>query len=216
MEGLNQKIRNQNIYSLSFRLFLLSALSMILVFSVGCSKNELSRDKAKDIIVKQLRFPIIKSGELRFGSKTTPNLHLEALEAMAREGVISYKHLGEKFLSGDEVSVSLTEEGKKYAIGDAEVIKTGTFAGANLVKVKLCEQQFVEVTGIALSEGKKEAEVDFTWKYSNVTPFGKNWEERGFGGSFSLSSSKKEFTDGKLNPEKVHMKLYDDGWRLVE
>ena len=78
--------------------------------------------------------------------------------------------------------------------------------------IKLADKEFLEVTGILLSEDKTRAQVDYTWRYTNITPFGKHWGEE-LGG--------KQWEGKRISTEDVHkesarMILDDDGWRIVK
>lgn len=82
-------------------------------------------------------------------------------------------------------TVELTEEGRQYFISQ----------GKNYVTVRQCSWVLAEVTGIAFSEGKTQARVDF--RCSDMTPFGK------------LDG----LDETKLEEHSIGMQLYDDGWR---
>jgi hypothetical protein len=70
-----------------------------------------------------------------------------------------------------------------------------------------------EVAGIAFSGDKMEAEVQFNLKVDNLSPFAYLDEAAACGMGPDLES---ELGPDNLLARKVKMRLFDDGWRLVE
>lgn len=69
---------------------------------------------------------------------------------------------------------------------------------SNIQKVKLADEELVEVTGIKAGQSGKDAVVEFTTAYKNLTPF-----------SVLVPTNFKQQATRKAN-----FALYDDGWRL--
>lgn len=95
--------------------------------------------------------------------------------------------------------VRLTDEGWKYLLNRAEnPERPGIFnKGAFTFKLKTCDLVFGEVTGIVINDQFKMAEVEYTTRYSNLTPFALN-----------INSSPRKGTATFI--------LYDDGWRIKD
>jgi hypothetical protein len=187
---------------------LIIVLTSIILIS-GCSKDlsrdkakDLSRDKAKKMIISHFKSTTLITTELDVGSKIMANqMSPKWLESLKREGLIDYTY-HQPYVLNHVVSVSLTDKGKKYVVGD-----TGTRgwpnAGQKYVNVKLAEREFVEITGIRAPGDKKEAVVEYNWKYANLSPFSKGWKGA-------------DYDEKKTHMGEAYFVLYDDGWRITE
>ncbi len=69
---------------------------------------------------------------------------------------------------------------------------------SNIQKVKLGEEQLVEVTGITTGESGKDAVVEYTTAYRDLTPF-----------SVLVATNYKQIASRKAN-----FSLDDEGWKL--
>lgn len=204
-----------------FRSNLATALSSAkLVFKVGialaamlicsCSGNNLSRQKAGELISRQMKLPApqtIALGSYFKRAYSDPASGPFGISAacLVSGGGKSYSDV-EKFLAelqtkglitiGERkehqgecnylyATADLTEAGKKYLVKESD--------GAH--EVKVYDIDLGEVTGIQFNEQLKTAEADYTLKITNITPFG-----------------------GNVSTEPVYRKasfaLYDDGWRI--
>ena len=193
---------------ISLKITLLT-LSMFVPLSLGCGSDNLTKDKAKDIIIKHFKYPLPAMEYLSIGSKVdlSENKRKKMYEALAKEGLITMKL--KKTKSDHEVyKVYPTKKGEKYTGKEFKTTagrRRQTIIGT---KIKAADRQFVEVTKIELSGIDKEAIVEFTWKYGKLTPFGKHWE--------SDKNAQLKYDENKNCAEKVKMRLYDDGWRVVK
>ena len=86
--------------------------------------------------------------------------------------------------------VQLTPQGRRYLISQ----------DAKFAHVRLCSEELAEITGIAFSEDKTEARVEFNDRCADVTPFGRV----------------EGVDENKLGARVANMQLYDDGWRVLE
>jgi hypothetical protein len=185
---------------LSLRLILLT-LSVLVASSFGCAKNELTKEKAKNIIAEHYNYPKPVYRGLMVGKKS--HYYGKAMEEqkqkminnifdpLVKEGLIRYNLYPE----GD-IDVLITEEGKKFIEGTVRNDRPDT------VNIKVAEKLLVDVTDI-VSEDSSGAQVEYTWKYGKITPFGKY-----------MKGDKWKSTE--LNKESIKMKLYDDGWKVAE
>jgi len=95
--------------------------------------------------------------------------------------------------------VKLTKKGETYDAGSPR---------AGVVAVRMCEQQFDQVTGIEMSKNNTAARVEYTWKLGNLTPFGQRQTE--VLGQASVCGNLAP------QPDSVSLSLYDDGWRIAQ
>ena len=168
----------------------------------GCNSNNLSRSKAKNLIVKAYGLPHSESVELikeyyvsQHSSGWSTGLisserysdHKKELDELQSKGVIT---VGDTTHYGNDIDftyalIKLTDEGKKYLIRDD---------GDKFI-LKACEVVFGEITGIQIQEQDKVAEANYTLIRKNITPFGSNDSQ------------------GKEN-RTASFSLFDDGWRI--
>ena len=187
----------------------LFASILLLVFAItvtSCSKD-LSRDKAKKLIVKNKDLPQTETtniekkyyisqygdrgafGMQKIGLVTNPNYsgHKRMLDDLASEGLIKVEETKESSngVHYTWASVALTKKGKKFLMSESD----------SQYEVKVSEIVFGEITGIQTSKQFKVAEVDYTLERKKITPFG----------NASQSTT--------LNRHQ-NFSLYDDGWRI--
>jgi hypothetical protein len=182
---------------------LLITMSCFLIFS--CSKD-LTRDEAKDLIIKKYGFPKYESN--RFykeylqvsinqgvrdwkGGSIRRNFP-ENLNSFYKSGLIT---IGEKHIQRINnwdgrvkdwlvYTVTLTNEGEKYLINESE----------NEYEVKTCVLSFGEITGIQMQKQANGASANYTI-IRKATPFG-----------FNVSQGSENRT--------TTFSLFDDGWRI--
>lgn len=191
--------------------FRLSFVFIVAILFTGCGPR-LSRAKAKEIISKHFKYPLSATLEINldspcyfmgwypgsynlFGSHKPCDLIVEDSRYVrsAHPWSVGLKNKGLMELAPYEGSdgalgiiASLTKEGLKYS----------TEAGL----IKMADEEFLEVTGIKFAGDNKEAIVEYTWKYSNQTPFTKG----------------TKYDDVKPKSSTATLALYDDGWRVTE
>ena len=189
----------------NFTTVFLLLMSCLLLFS--CRKD-LSRDKAKDLIINKYGFPKYETDKINkeylelwkclykmrdwkggcIGCGAFP----ENLTYFQNNGLIV---IGQKNIQGINgwtwelqswlvYTVTLTDEGKKYLISESDME----------FEFKTCELNFGEITGIQMQEQVKVATVNYTI-VRKATPFG-----------FNISQ-------GSENRTAV-FSLFDDGWRI--
>ena len=183
----------QKVIQVVTRLFLVSMFSLWVVGSFSCVKtNLLTTDKAKDIIIKHFNYPQPAPARVRFGSKISMPFQKPDMKAFVEEGLITSEQVD---TFGLQYNVSLTDEGKKYALNaiDAE----------GYVDIKLAEKAFVEVTSVRPSKDSKEATVTYTWKYNTITPFGKYWKRE---------FKAEQINENELHTTEIHMALRNHEW----
>jgi hypothetical protein len=99
-------------------------------------------------------------------------------------------------VTGNNSRLSLTEAGRKFAVGGVQKghDPTGYYEAIEVVTE---ETQFAGVTGVTQAEGSNEATVEFTISHQ-TTPFG----------SIMLQATPRS------ENRKATFRKYDDGWRL--
>jgi len=186
----------------------------------------LSRERAAELIQKHHRLPaaqLVTIGRHIMKSRSDPDRSGSFMPAITlcvvnQQGE-TYDDMNPKFMQWKErdllhvvqteehqgkcnylwADVRLTDEGWKYLVNRSEnPERPGIFnKGAFTFKLKTCDLVFGEVTGIVINDQFKMAEVEYTTRYSNLTPFALN-----------ISSSPRKATATFI--------LYDDGWRMKD
>ncbi|MCX6231139.1 MAG: hypothetical protein NTZ33_06305 [Bacteroidetes bacterium] len=181
-------------------------LSIVFLFSISffllssCSKD-LSRDKAKQMIIQKYNFPLLKTINIdaRHRYEYFGGSEMVQLNNFVSLGLVTQKKVNEYIPSvgaaWDFIDVSLTEEGKKYFVNEIQDNSDDLYGRKYVVKAY--EIDFDEITGIEIQEQSKKARVLYTLKKVNVTPFG-NLNEK----SSTELNQVESFT------------LFDDGWRI--
>lgn len=195
--------RQQRIFLVLFILYILS----------GCSSN-LSRDEAKDSIIRSLRLPSYRTMDINkiyiksysssgwtvcliYGDKYD-DVKSNLLYAMSEGAIVITENgpLGQCNIV--QAVISLTDAGKQYLI--REYTKERDDAGtSDVFEVKTCDIVFGEITGIIQNKESNFAEVRYTLEKKNISPFGK-----AFGVKPEIINRTAMFTK------------YDDGWRINE
>lgn len=186
-------------------------------FLQSCGNKNLSRDKAKDLIVQEYSLPqpeTTKLGKRYFKKKWGDRLAFgmeklcwvkeeqylvdvkSKLDNLQSKGLIT---INESDQNGDGchyiwVNAILTNDGKKYLVSDSN----------SEYEVKTAEIAFGQITGIQISEQFKVATADYTLQRINFTPF-------------ADSSSNQDVTKHASNQDMTRhadFSLYDDGWRI--
>jgi hypothetical protein len=185
----------------------LHLLSISFLFLCSCSSNGLSRQKAANLISQQQGLPSTQTVRVfskylkrswsnptsGFAAITICNYSGETFSDVQQrltewqsKGVVS---LGESTDGGDcpalWVTVSLTNEGKKYLVRES----------GGGYEVKGYDLAFGEVTGIQINEQFKSAEADYTLRQVNMTAFGSS-------------------ASGAPIRRRASFALFDDGWRM--
>lgn len=163
------------------------------LFLISCN-SDLSRDKARDQIIAQLKLPALYTKTLHEYDSYCKALISKGLfteQKNEQNNSNNNNSSGGIFIRPVYVQLGfpydITELGKKYLVQyDAEYNPT----------VILGDLTFDEITGISKND-QSNTEVHFTLKYSNLTPFG------------------EVLLGNNSTVQKVtYFKKYDDGWRI--
>ncbi|HEY0054298.1 MAG TPA: hypothetical protein VGB63_02985 [Pedobacter sp.] len=156
----------------------------------GCSEKELDREKAMAILQQDGHYPRAVEYYIFCGDSQHASRVINA--GLEDEGMVKIKHRVKLGDVGKEPIVSFTEKAKPYLLETSEEDQK-----SRIQKVKLADEELVEVTGILLDASGKTATVEYTTSFKNVTPFAK--------------LMKTDYT--KTANHQATFSQYDDGWR---
>lgn len=164
-------------------LFVTIGLQMVMV---SCGPKELSRADAERIIRKELQFPRVVDYSVFCTELDQARIAFNS--TLDEDGLLT--------VSQDirNPMIVFTEKAKPYLLPTPEADQA-----MHIQKVKLADEDLVEVTGIQTRSDGKTAVVEFTTTLTNFTPLN------------ALLSRKLKETNA-IN--KVSFALYDDGWRI--
>lgn len=199
-------------YNVSHGLSVVIMLSLLLAL-FGCGSRHLDRDQAKQMILERMKSSPAITAEFHTGKQSSIAFRGDSgfVKALVNKGMMSYTYLGQErwnFWMFDVYDIELTAEGLKYKVGETreQSSQSGPYnSQITYSHMRMADQVFVAITGIRESKGGESAQVDFTWKYANITPFG----EVG-----PLHYSRRDYSTDKVHQGSVTFTKFDDGWRL--
>lgn len=190
---------------------------LLISFSLSSCHKDLSRDLAKEEIIKKESFPspvfysfktvytkdeqstgggavYAEIGEMKTYAEVKDILNYfqsKSLITIEEEPHSYSEDLGWPFSpttrTWTSVKILLTESGRKHLNKENN----------NTLEVKLWEVDISEITGIQEMENNKSAKVDYTVANRNITPFGEIFSDK-----------------NNVTQKSVFFLLYDDGWRI--
>jgi hypothetical protein len=126
----------------------------------GCSEKELDREKAMDILQQDGHYPRAVEYYIFCGDSQHASRVINA--GLEDDGMVKIKHRVKLGDVGKEPIVSFTEKAKLYLLEtSAEDQKS------RIQRVKLADEDLVEVTGILLDASGKTAIVEYTTSSSD-------------------------------------------------
>ena len=163
---------------------------LIALLLVSCGSEELTREKAAEIISK--KYPKTIDWEV---FTADPRHATRALETkLEDEGYIKIQRTQSAADAGKPF-ISFTDKGAKYLLPATEKDKQ-----YNVQRVKVGELHFKEITSVQEQGDGKQATVEYTVEHMHITPFAQ------------LSHYKLE----GVKKEKALFALSDDGWTMTE
>lgn len=200
----------------------IQTLSVLALFAAlvgcccGCSLNRtLTNENVQEIIISRFNSPRITKGPVKIGSwiatleKMTGRPSRKSMAGLIEEGLLKLVELPKS-----KIRVSPTEKMAEYIITAQKNGKS--FDPFNLkainsayVEVKLAEEHFLEVSRIALSANKTLANIEYTCKFVNLTPFGKRWKKY-------IPNYPHKIAENEIHNHSLNMRLSDEGWKIVE
>ena len=157
----------------------------------GCtSKVELNREEAASMIKEALKYPRVIDYDIY---SADPEFAKTAIDkGLEKEGLVTVQRT-QKLGDVGKPLVEFTSKAQPYLLPTPEKDKA-----IHVQKVKLADEDLVEVTGIKTMEDGKQAVAEYTTAYKNVSGF----------------SSLTDINFNKTGTHKANFALYDDGWRL--
>lgn len=209
----------------------LGLLVLLLAVVPACAAEELTRDKAKEIVDAHL----VSEGDVTRDVPVGQGLHiameksmdfgapirldmLHVYQELERQGLMTMTDRGGLQGFGGKVrtyNVELTADGERV-LGPVHRGEPEYGRGASIypipqsyVRVVVCRKTVREVTGIRIVTQDVEVDVEFAWHCAESSPL-----------VDLITSAKKDYPrDPGPPPSKgtgsVRLALYDDGWRLV-
>lgn len=191
---------------------LLSVVLLVACMSTGCGPRKLDRSKAQELITAQLKFARAVTNRVQVRQRfEMRGRNSEWVIELASKGLLkdTLVRAATWQVPYDRHFTELTPEGLKYKVGESSV-RSHSDGLKTYAIMKMADQAFVSITGIHESPGGDSAQVEFTWKYLNVTPFG---EVAPLLPTVS-GRGRLDYNAGKIHTETVTFTKYDDGWRL--
>lgn len=169
--------------------FITCAASIILT---GCSSKELSRDEAFKMIKQNNQFPKLIDYDVY---SSDPAVAKEAVDAgLEKEGLVTVQRT-QKLGDVGKPLIQFTSKAQPFLLATPEKDRA-----IYVQKVKLADEDLVEVRGIKTKEDGKQAVAEYTTAYKNVSGF----------------SALTKVNFNQLATRKANFALYEDGWRLEQ
>lgn len=189
---------------------------MVLALSTNaCGPSTLDRDTANSKIVAALKAGPKVANEIETGKIQEGNAIPEsARDVLTKKGMITVIDLGQmavdNFHTVPMIQIDLTPEGRKYLVEAKAFRDSVTQETVMYNRMWMADQELLSITGLLASPAGDSAQVEFTWKYANLTPFGE------VASIFYTVQGKLDYSPDNVHKETVTFKKYDDGWRLPD
>jgi hypothetical protein len=173
--------------------------------------NNLSRGRAAELIKAYPEFKSSLNSKILVGRIWEDGMGDYSSgdrRSLMDQGILTIKTTGlTKFGRFTEYLVELTPKGETEAKAWEKTTENVKFDSLGLVssevtvyRVVIAEKQLVEVTGVAMGEGDKTAQAEFTWRWAPT----------------AYAKLSNEVPSNELVECSAYFQLYDDGWRVVE
>jgi hypothetical protein len=156
----------------------------------GCISKELSRDKAFQLIQQDHQYPKVVDYDLYCSD---PQHARTAVDAGLEEAGIVTVHQTQKLADAGKPLIQFTPKAQPFLLTTPQTDKE-----LNVQKVKLAQEELMEITNLEIQPDGKSAVAEYTTGYKNLTPF---------------ATLNKERLNGKTT-HKAYFALGDNGWRL--
>ncbi len=168
----------------------LTLIILIAGLLASCSSKELSREDASRIIKQEMQYPKVVDYDIYCSD---PAMLRKVIDAGLEEKGLVTVQLTQKLKDIGKPLIEFTDKAKSNFLPTPEEDKK-----INIQKVKIADEEFVDVTGIQMSDGGKNAVAEYTTAYKNVSDFS---------GLINRNYNQPDTS-------KAYFTLYDDGWRL--
>lgn len=199
-------------------LLILGVLGVLFLFT-SCKNDGLTREKASEIISKN--FPRKVYNQFNIGKYISYSPELTSndfLGKMKNQGLINITGpeditYGLGILHDYIYQINVPDDLKKYIGEIYKDPKIGSAEDESLCLVKIGEQSFVGITGIH-EINEHEAEVEYSWTFTNSTPFANFFKSYILFNDDHRSIYTSYYYNEVVRSDKVIMQKFDDGWRL--
>ncbi|NCI46681.1 hypothetical protein [Sediminibacterium soli] len=165
-----------------------SVFGLVVLFLTSCSQLKLEKEEVASVIRTEKNYPKVYEYEINMTDPASARKLLDAgLEA---EGLVTVDKT-QKLKDAGQPIVHFMEKAKPYLLRIDEKYD-------NVQVVKVADMDLAEVTSIQLQEDNKNATVEYTVAYKNITPFAKLMKR-------DLSVKKTE---------RASLFHFDTGWKL--
>lgn len=169
----------------------LFAITIAVLSCIGCSTNELTRDKATETLKED--FP--KPYEFKLYRSIPEQAKLAFDSDLEEQGLIIVERV-QRAVDVGKPLIHFTDKAKPYLLKTSE-----EDLKRDIQIVKIADEEFGEVTGIKRDATGTVATVEYTTHLKNLTPFA------------NLMPRKIKKTTAT---NTATFSLYDDGWRLTK
>ncbi len=139
-------------------------LSIFFLLIVGCTSNkELSREEAFQLLQQSKQYPQLIDYDIYCGDPQQAKKVVDA--GLESSGLLTVQRT-QKLGDAGSPLIHFTDKAQAYLLPTPESDKS-----SNIQKVKLADEELVEVTGIKTGQSGKDAVVEYTTTYKNLTPF---------------------------------------------
>jgi hypothetical protein len=156
----------------------------------GCGPKELSRDEALKQIKQEINYPVVLDYDLYCSDPPSAKKVLDA--GLENAGLVTVQRT-QKLGDVGKPLISFTGKAQSYFLSTPEKDKA-----RYIQKVKIADEDLVEVTNIRSNKAGNKAVVHYTTAFKNVTPF--------------AAVTTADFNKKKTN--KAYFALGDEGWKL--
>jgi hypothetical protein len=170
---------------------------LAVIFAIPClllqacdSKQELSREEALSKIKQERKYPGALDYDIYCGD---PKYGRKVLDAgLESDGLVAVQRT-QKLVDAGKPLIGFTTKAQDYLLPTPPEDKSSL-----IQKVKLADEDVVEVTNIRTNESRNKAVVEYSTAFKNVTPFAK--------------LTTVDFD--KIKTNKAYFALGDEGWKL--
>ena len=165
-------------------------LSVFYLLLAGCASKELSREEALQLIQQKEQYPKVIDLDIYCSD---PEFAKKVIDAgLDKEGLLTVQRT-QKLSDIGKPLIHFTAKAQPYLLSTPAEEKA-----LDVQKVKVADADIVEVTDVKTENEGKNAVVEYTTSYKNVTPF-------------SVLTTRN--LNGKAT-QKARFSLYEDGWKL--
>ena len=168
----------------------LTIIFLIASLMGGCtSKKELSKEEASKIIKQDKQYPRVIDYEIYCSDPVYAKKVIDA--GLQEQGLVTVQH-NQQIKDVGKPLIKFTDKAKPYLLPLSEDDKK-----TDIQKVKIADEELVDVTNIQTIEEGKKAIAEYTTAYKNINGF-----------------SALTKINNQSATHKAYFSLFDDGWKL--